>query len=143
MEIRQRRVVGAILKIPIDDRSHGYCWTLPEVDFGVFDLRAGSDLPIEDIIRHPILFRVAVNNSAWNKGRWLRVGKAAPPPEVLAPVPTYILDPIDGRYSIYLLGDIRPATPEECVGLQPCEVWSPQHVEDRLRDHFRSVSERI
>jgi hypothetical protein len=136
MEVRQRRVVGAVLKVQLDTRWHAYAWTLPEVDFALFDLRTEVDIPVAVVVTHPIAFRVGVNSLAYSNGRWLRVGKVTPPAEVLAPVPTFIQDPINGQLSIYLLGNIRPATQEECIGLERCAVWSPEHVEERLRDHF-------
>jgi hypothetical protein len=136
MAVRQRRTVGAVLKVPLGKRWHAYAWTLPEADFAFFNLRAASAVPVEEVVRHPIAFRVAVHKSAWVTGRWLRVGRVQPPPGVLAPVPTFIQDPISGEFSLYLLGDIRPATREQCLGLECCAVWEPEHVEDRLRDHF-------
>ena len=135
----QRRLVGAILKVPLDGECRAYAWTLPEVDFAFFDLRAEIEVPIEEVVCHTIAFRIGVYKSAWTEGRWSRVGRVEPPPEVLAPVPTFIQDPIDGRLSIYLLGEIRPASRDECIGLERCAVWEPEHVEDRLRDHFKGV----
>ncbi|MFO0812133.1 MAG: hypothetical protein U0796_02880 [Gemmatales bacterium] len=132
----QRRVIGGVLKVPLGDRWHGYAWTLAEVDFALFDLWTDADVPVPEVVAHPVAFRVGVNSSAYLDGRWPRVGKVAPPPELLAPVPKFIQDPITGRFSIYLAGDIRPATRAECVGLERCAVWAPEHVEDRLRDHF-------
>jgi hypothetical protein len=136
---RQRFTVGAIVRVPLDDRWHAYAWMVPEVDFAFFDLRANKELAIEEIVTHPIAFRVGVHKSAWATGRWHKVGKSEPPAEVLAPPPTFIEDPLTGRFSIYLNGKIRPANREECVGLDRCAVWSPEHVEDRLRDHFAGV----
>jgi hypothetical protein len=138
----QRRAVGAVLKVPLGGDCHAYAWTLPEVDFAFLDLRAKFSVPIEEVVRHPIAFRIGVHKSAWVRGRWPRVGKAEPTPEILAPVPTFIRDPIDGRFSVYLLGEIRPVNREECVGLERCAVWDPEHVEDRLRDHFNGVPNR-
>lgn len=139
MAKRQRRTVGAILRVPLSDRWHAYAWTLPEVDFGFFDLRSDIDILPEDIITHPFAFRVGVHKSAWTNGRWQHVGKIDPPPNVLAPVPTFIEDPISGKYSIYILGGIRPAQRNDCAGMERCAVWEPEHVEDRLRDHFAGV----
>ena len=136
MAVRQRRVIGGVLKVPLGDGWHAYAWTLPECDSALFDLRTDADLPPAEVVTHPIAFRVAVNDDQYRDGRWPRVGKVPPPPDVLAPVPTFIEDPISGRFEIYLAGDIRPATRAECVGLERSAVWAPEHVEDRLRDHF-------
>src|SRR5207302_936869 len=67
--VRQRRTIGAVLKVPLDRRWHAYAWTLPEADFAFFDLRADSDIPLEEVVRRPIAFRVAVHKSAWTTGR--------------------------------------------------------------------------
>jgi hypothetical protein len=139
MAVRQRRTVGAVLKVPLGDGSHAYAWTLPEADFAFFDLRARAEVPVEEVVQRSVAFRVAVHKSAWTTGRWLRVGKAPLPPELAAAQPTFIQDPLNGQLSIYLNGTIRPATRAECVGLECCAVWDPEHVEDRLRDHFAGV----
>jgi hypothetical protein len=136
MALRQRRIIGAVLKVPLDAKWHAYAWTLPEVDFALFDLRTKAEIPVAEVVAHPTAFRVGVNASAYLDGRWPRVGKVMPPPSIMAPVPTFIQDPISGTFSIYLLGEIRPATREECIGLERCSVWDPWHVEHRLRDHF-------
>ena len=39
-------------------------------------------------------------------------------------------------------GRERPATPEECVGLERAEVWEIQHIEDRLLDTFEGRHHR-
>lgn len=132
----QRRVIGGVLKVPLGDGWHAYAWTLPEVDFALFELRTGAEMSAAEVVTHPFAFRVGVNGAAYLDGRWPRIGKVTPPPEVLAPVPTYIQDQFTGQFAIYLAGDIRPATRAECIGLECCAVWAPEHVEDRLRDHF-------
>jgi len=43
---------------------------------------------------------------------------------------------IQSAFQIYLAGHIRQASRAECEGLERCAVWEPEHVEDRLRDHF-------
>jgi hypothetical protein len=136
MAVRQRRVIGGVLKVPLGGGWHAYAWTLPEVDFALFDLRTDAEMPVTEVVIHPVAFRVGVNGSVYLDGRWPRIGKVAPPPEVLAPVATFTQDAISGRFSLYLAGDIRPATRAECAGLERCAVWAPEHVEDRLRDHF-------
>jgi hypothetical protein len=141
---RQRRIVGAILKVPLDERRHTYAQTLNEADFAFFDARTDKELPIHDIISRPVLFREAVHKSAWNTGRWKRVGKAPLTPELSKPVPKFIQDKLQpDRFSIYLGGDIRPATKEECVGLQQCSVWDGPNIEERLRDHYAGRPQRV
>lgn len=49
-----------------------------------------------------------------------------------------IIDP--SQFSIYNPnnGEIIRATKEECSGLERSAVWEPEHVEDRLIDHFEN-----
>jgi hypothetical protein len=88
MAVRQRRIVGAILKIPLGKPWHAYAWTLPELDFAFFDLKSKLELPIEQIITAPVAFRIAVTHfKGLTNGRWPRVGKIKLPPALEAPDP--------------------------------------------------------
>ena len=134
---RQRRTAGALLSVPLGDGTHCYALTLPEADFAFFDLRSDSVQESTNVLSRPILFRVAVHKSAWATGRWPEISNVEVPGDLLEPQPTFMQDAIDPeRFSIYLAGHIRPASRAECEGLERCAVWDPEHVEDRLRDHF-------
>ena len=140
MTKRQRRTVGAILKIPLGDGSHTYAQTLPEADFVIFDAKSNRDLKPEEVVNKEVLFRVAVHNSAWTNSRWEKIGKANVQDEFMAPIPKFMQDMLNpNRFRIYLGGVIRSATREECSGLECCAVWDPEHVEDRIRDHYAGV----
>ncbi len=43
-----------------------------------------------------------------------------------------VTDPLSGRKSVYYRGEVRPATPEECAGLEPAAVWDLAQIVDRL-----------
>jgi hypothetical protein len=97
-----------------------------------------------DVVVVPVAFTVWVMNSAFRRnGGW----------ELLDVVPLtaaertvvdrrFKRDPINGTLTIYQSDPAagtfreRPATALECTDLEPAAVWSPHHVEDRLRDHF-------
>jgi len=57
-------------------------------------------------------------------------------------------DPISGSLSIYCVdpasgqGSETSATIEECHNLERAAVWSPEHVEERLRDYLDSLPNR-
>jgi hypothetical protein len=53
-------------------------------------------------------------------------------PEDDWPPPYCIRDPISGAMKIYRHGHMRPATTEECEGLEPAAVWDFYHLIDRL-----------
>ena len=112
---------------------------MPEADFAFFDLKASTELPTAEILRHPVAFRVAVHKFAYSTGRWTRIGQVEPPPKLIAPQPKFMRDRLSGEFSIYLGGHIRRVQRADCVGLERSAVWDPNHVEDRLRDHFAGV----
>jgi hypothetical protein len=131
-----RRVVGSVHAVPVQN-AYIFCVTLPEADFAFFDcLLPLPEMPT-DLLKRQQLFRVAVHKSAYNKGRWPRVDAVSVPPELLKPVPTFMRDAMKPQeYSIYLAGEIRSTSREECTGLEQSAVWDPEHVESRLSDHY-------
>ena len=140
---RQRRVVGAVLRVPLGDGTHVYAQTLKDADFAFFDSRSEAERPIDEVVSLPVLFRVAVHRSAYADSRWPRVGKAVVRADLADPIAKFIQDPIDpDQFQIYWAGEIREATRQECEGLDRCAVWDPEHVEDRLRDHYSGRSNK-
>lgn len=133
----QRRRVGDIVKIDLGDGFHSYARVLEEALFAFYDTRTREDLAIDEILRRRVLFIVSVMNHAVTRGRWRVVG-GAPLDEVLrSPPPRFMQDALDpDSFSIYEKGEIRPASKDECEGLEREAVWDPTHVEDRLRDHY-------
>jgi immunity protein 26 of polymorphic toxin system len=53
-------------------------------------------------------------------------------PEEDWPPPYCVRDPISGEVKLYHKGAMRPASAEECEGLEPAAVWDLQHLVDRL-----------
>lgn len=136
----QKRTVGAIVAVPLGDGTHTYAQILSEADCAFFDARTSAKLDAEDVASLPVLFRIPVMGSAVTSGRWRKVGRAPLRPELAEPAPTFIQDAGEPtRLMIYLGGTVRPASREECEGLERCAVWSAEHVEDRLRAHYKGV----
>lgn len=130
-------MVGSVVKIPLGGSLHTYGQILSEADVAFFDIEATEDVQVEEIVQRAVIFRIAVMNHAITKGRWPKVGTAPISPALAAPQPKFIQDPLDSsKLQIYLAGTIRPATRAECRDLERSAVWEPEHVEDRLRDHF-------
>ena len=137
-----RRKVGGIVKIDLGDGTRTYARVLPAASFAFYDARSTDDLPLQTVIERPILFFAAVINRAINSGRWPLVGYLALDDKIRRP-PTFIQDPLrKDSFSIYEGGDIRSATKDQCAGLERMAVWSPEHIEDRLRDHYAGRKNR-
>lgn len=74
---------------------------------------------------------------ALTSGRWPRIGRVAVPEELSTPPWFFKQDPISRVLSLTKDGGAEiPATLQSISGLECAAVWSANHVEDRLRDHF-------
>lgn len=134
----QRRIVGAIVKVPLNDGYHTYAWTLHEASFAFFDCRTNEEIKdLGQIVSRPILFIIAVYKSAITKEKWKNIGKV-PLDDRFSKLPLkFMQDSHDHtRFSIYDNGAIRPASREECIGLERAAVWEAEHVEERIEDYY-------
>jgi len=130
------RTIGDIVKIELGDGTHTYARVLPEAGFAIYDARTTEELPIMDTVERPILFYVAVMNRAVKEKRWPVVGHRTLEEGLRSP-PRFIQDALNKkRFEIYEQGRIRPATRQECLGLEREAVWAPEHVEERIRDYY-------
>jgi hypothetical protein len=120
---------------------HTYALMLESVDMAFFDARSTTDLTADEIVARPVLFRVAVHKSAYNTGRWPKVGSLSVPKALATSVPRFRQDPINGQLETSDDGGVtfRAATLDECCSLERLAVWEPEHVEDRLGDHYAGV----
>jgi len=114
---------------------------LAKFEFAFLDARSVAPLPPAEVASHPVLFRLWVMRSAYGGGRWPKIGAAPVPQALMRPVGRFIYDVIAKRFSITEDGGVsrRPASLAECEPLECAAVWSAQHVEDRLRDHYAGV----
>jgi hypothetical protein len=135
--VRQQWTTGAILRVPLGD-YHTYAWMLAKSECAFLDARSTEALPIAEVATRPVLFRLWVMRSAYGSGRWLRVGNAPVPGELLRPVGRFMYDMISKQLGITTDGGAsrRVASAAECEPLECAAVWSAEHVEDRLRDHY-------
>jgi len=137
---RQQRTVGAIVKVPLEDGYHTYARILEQASFAFYDSRTYNDVvDLQEIISKPVLFITAVNDYAITQGYWLKIGKI-PLEKKLQILPAqFIQDPICPDQFSILESDgftIRPATREECIGLERASVWPPEAIEQRLNDFY-------
>ncbi len=136
----QKYSVGGILKIPLGDNWYTYGQMTGYAEIAFFDAKTQADLEIPEIITRPVLFRVAVDSYAVTKFVWHKVGNAPLSNELKVPQPQYIQDILNPEhFEIDCGGEIRPATREECLGLECCAVWSPEQVVDRINDYYNGV----
>lgn len=133
---------GAVLRVRLEDGTHTYARMLSHSPYlAVYDARrSDDDVDVEQIVRSPVLFVVAVSAAAYRSGRWERVGWV-PLLAAAVVVPEFFLQDIFDPQQCQVvdhLGRARAATPEECVGLERAAVWAAEHIEERVRDHYQN-----
>jgi Immunity protein 26 len=141
-----RRKPGQIVRVQFDHRGYALALVLKEPLVAFYDRQFSStEVDNYDISNLPIAFTIMVMNLAVTSGRWPVVG-TVDVPSLFSSIPKFCKrDPISEALTIYheipeLAPNYeRPAKPGECVGLETAAVWDPEHVEDRLRDHFAGV----
>jgi hypothetical protein len=135
---KQRLQIGAVVEIDLGDGYFSYGEVVSKVELIFFEIRGTSDLrpSVTQITASPILFRICVMNYAVKSGRWKILELVEMAEELNKPQPYYMQDAFTGDFSIYLDGNITAASRGQCVTLECAAVWDPEHVEDRLRDHF-------
>ncbi len=136
------RRVGDIVEICPGDDWRSYARVLREPLLAFYDLKSKKGVAIEEVVEKPILWRLMVMNYAVTSGRWRVIGNR-PLEKDFELEPTFFkVDPISKQVSLYRNAEEWPATREECHGLERAAVWDPEHVEERLLDHFAGRSNR-
>ncbi len=133
---RQRWTTGHVVTVPLGTRHRGYAQMLVAPEYAFFEIRTTEKLEPERVITHPILFRLWVMNHAYTKGRWVKIGSAPVSSALQKPVARFRQDAFTGELVAVINGVERRATRKRCETLECAAVWDPEHVEDRLRDHF-------
>jgi hypothetical protein len=134
---RQRRRVGEFLRIDLGDEYHTYARVIEDASYIIYDARTREELPVAEIATLPHLFQIAVMKHAVTRGRWRIIGQVPLTAIEAEPLAKFIQDPIrPEQFQIYEHGEIRPATRDECTGLERAAVWEPEGVEERIRDHY-------
>lgn len=134
---KQRFEPGAVLRIDLDERRHTYARMLSDRPYlAIYDSVTEANLAVEEVVARPMLFVLAVSHRAYQ--RWPKVGEV-PLARAPAAIPEFFMQDMFNPRQCQIMdyqGNARPASPEECVGLERAAVWHPEHVEQRLRDHL-------
>jgi Immunity protein 26 len=130
-----RRREGDIVRIDLGNGEWTFGRILPQTVFAFYDCFQCPDDDIARIVSSRVLFKVPVMGSAVTTGRWKVVGNAPLDLQFARPPSFFKQDALDKERYYIDEGEIeRPATREECIGVERLAVWSAEHIEDRLRD---------
>jgi hypothetical protein len=138
---RFQRKVGDIVAIPLGEDRVAFGWVLEEPLIAFFD--CSSDIKhvpsVQQLVQTPIAFRIWVMNRALAAGTWAVLGHAQVPDELAIPPLFLKQDRFSGKVTVTRTGAEEEAVPKEkekWITLERAAVWDPDHVVDRLRDHF-------
>jgi hypothetical protein len=138
---RFRRNVGDIVAIPLGEGRVAFGWVLEEPLIAFFDYSSDTEhVPsVQQLAQAPIAFRIWVMNHALTEGAWPVLGHVQIPEELATPPLFLKQDRLSGKISVTRTGAEEEDVPKEkgeWIKLERAAVWDPEHVVDRLRDHF-------
>jgi hypothetical protein len=125
-------VPGAVIQIALPNGKFAYGRLYRDASIGIY--QEVSDVPAKPPIgSRDFRFNVGVYKDVLTSEKCAVVGED-PFVEGEDPWPPAhcIVDPISGECSIYHHGEIKPALPEECQGLETAAVWELEHIIDRI-----------
>lgn len=137
MSKRQKKTVGAILEINIEDQYYTYAQILDNSGYAFFDYKSDKHLNDISILKDKaILFIIGVYDDVVTKGHWLKVGNLEIREELIEQPMQFIQDALNPElFEFYNpnTGESIPATKEEIKGLERAAVWEAHAVEDRIK----------
>jgi len=139
--IKRKEKTGDLIKVPFDEPYFTYAQYLTDTLFAFYDFKSVNDIQeICQVLDKMKLFTISVHASAVRSNRWKIVGSCELPENskenFLLFKNKIIAEGQPAAYTIYKDGITRDATREECMGLEYLFAWTPEKVEERLRDHY-------
>jgi hypothetical protein len=141
MARKSKETEGNFIKVPIDEKHHGYARIVVCKYYAFYNIYTDIELSLEEIAEKPILFTICVYKYAVTKGIWQVVGHLPLEPPLQIIPKFYMQDMFDySQIRICEEGIETPSTYEECKDLECCAVWLPENVEERLRNYHNNTS---
>ena len=125
-----RPKLGDVFEISLPNETYAYCRLIEETCIQIYDFI--SKVPNNPPIGHrDFLFQVGVFKDILTQQIFKRVGTDPLTGEEKIN-PLYVYDKIYKKYKIYEDEHTRPATKEECIGLERFIVWDWGSLKDRI-----------
>lgn len=130
---------GDIIQLPVRPSGFAFAKYTPEHSYAFYKLISPTDkVPSNaELVNSGVMFRIFVMDRPVKEGEWKVVGYGEVENDLLRPQKYFIQDAIrENNFEIYEEPNRRPATRDECKGLECYAVWSQNHVEDRIEDYL-------
>jgi hypothetical protein len=138
MAKKQKEIPGGVVKVKFDDNLHTYGRILKYGDLAFYDCKTETDIDnLNEIIRSPIIFKGMVNVEGVQYGRWPIVG-VLPLEDELQSTKYYTGEIGKPDLCIIIENGIFSfnVPKEQAIGLDIGIFWSPETVEERIRDYY-------
>ncbi|MBL1082071.1 immunity 26/phosphotriesterase HocA family protein [Streptomyces actinomycinicus] len=143
---RASRAPGRVARIDLGDGRCAFGRQLTGLCVEFYDLvgRPGAPVDLIEIVAAPVAFKIWVMDSAFRRrSGWELLDVVPLTREEQAVVHVFSKqDPLSGSVTVHRVDPVTragretPSTLEEGRKLERAAVWAPEHIEDRLRDHF-------
>jgi hypothetical protein len=133
----RKRAPGTFVIVPLGDGTFGYGRIIDHPNVAFYRYRTNKpETDLDTIEASRVAFTIAVRLPGTDE--WPSIGHRELGDALKQPVVRFHQDIVDFRKcTIYdNVGNTRPATPEECEGLEAASVWEPNGVKHRLLDMF-------
>jgi hypothetical protein len=142
--MKQKEIVGAFLKVPIDDKYHSYGRIIIDNKYAFYDFKTDQEeTDLDKIEKAKVIFKVLVSETPVKTGRWKIIGVKELPEDLKQPVPLFIQEIGHPEICYIDINDERrQVRPEECIGIERFAAWSHEHVEKRLADYYNGIPNR-
>ena len=127
---------GDVVSVALPNGKFGFGRVLKNPLMAFYDFVSDTLPDASVVIERPVAFKIWVMNKATSSGRWPVIGHVPLNDELLKPVTFAKQDSISKELSTYVDGRETRASLDDCRGLENAAVWSVEHVEERLLDHF-------
>jgi hypothetical protein len=133
---RKRARIGDVYQVPLGNGRFAYGVVLERPKIGFYDYCDEGLANIQQVTSNTIAFMIWVHDDAFRA--WSKVAHTEPSSKVLQPSKFVKQDPITGELFATITGseEIPVRSKEEASRMERAAVWEPEHVADRLRDHF-------
>ncbi len=133
---------GDIVRIDIGNNRRFHAVALTHPLFAFLDEELEAEELVDNLRGRAVIFKLWVIDNAVKSGRWPVVGKLDPATVSALDGATFFRqDLISGKITALdaITNSESPLSFEEADRLECAAVWSPEHVEDRLRDHLDGI----
>lgn len=138
---KRRLKEGEVISIRLSDGILGYAQVSCGGDLTFFQLRIQSELDLDVILSSPEAFRVFVVGDALKRDGWNVIG-CAPLVGGRKEFARYRHQPVgSNQLYVYQAGQSTPATLEEAKDLELFAIWTPEHIEARLKNYFAGTAD--